>query len=83
MNCLGNKIPPPIKGKELDELYVNFGDAFLHLFPTLLMNSMRYHSEREDLALMMVTCLCLFRIFALIRAGIDDSSKIAEFCIIL
>ena len=68
------------KEQELDELYVNFDKAFLHLFPNfvdcfneLLRPQEQVHlNEKERLN-------TTVRIFALIRLGIDDSSKIAEF----
>lgn len=66
--------------KELDELYENFDTAFLHLFPnfvddfnSLLRPEERMETDREN---RLNTSL---RIFALIRLGIEDSSKIAEF----
>ena len=68
------------KEQELDELYENFDKAFLHLFPNfvdcfneLLRPQEQVHlNEKERLN-------TTVRIFALIRLGIDDSSKIAEF----
>lgn len=71
---------PEFREKELSELYSNFDSAFLHLFPNfveafnalleedspvILKNNERLNTE--------------LRIFALIRLGIDDSSRIAEF----
>ena len=68
------------KDKELEELYESFDAAFLHLFPDfveqfnmLLIPEERIvlqHNERMNTSL---------RIFALIRLGIEDSGKIAEF----
>ncbi|MBA7488869.1 MAG: hypothetical protein HG422_07580 [Prevotella sp.] len=68
------------KDLELGELYENFDKAFLHLFPNfvdcfneLLRPQEQVHlNEKERLN-------TTVRIFALIRLGIDDSSKIAEF----
>ena len=68
------------KEQELDELYENFDKAFLHLFPNfvdcfneLLRPQEQVHlNEKERLN-------TTVRFFALIRLGIDDSSKIAEF----
>lgn len=68
------------KQHEIDELYANFDSAFLNLFPdfvnkfnALLRPEERIRPARKD-------CLnTQLRIFALIRLGIDDSSKIAEF----
>lgn len=65
---------------ELEELYMNFDSAFLHIFPdfvnkfnALLQEDARIVLKREEL---LNTEL---RIFALIRLGIEDSSQIAEF----
>lgn len=69
-----------LKEKELDELYANFDEAFLHLFPNFVadFNNLLRKEERitppSDKELNTT-----LRIFALIRLGIDDSSKIAEF----
>ena len=69
-----------LKEKEIEELFQNFDSVFLHLFPNfiddfnaLLMPEMQVHHKEEN---HLTTDL---RIFALIRLGIDDSSKIAEF----
>ena len=69
-----------LKEKELDELYENFDTVFLHLFPNfvdgfnaLLQPEMRIHPKAEN---RLTTDI---RIFALIRLGFEDSSKIAEF----
>ena len=69
-----------LKEKELEELYENFDSVFLHLFPgfvddlnALLQPEYQIHPKEED---RLTTDL---RIFALIRLGIEDSSKIAEF----
>ena len=69
-----------LKEKEIEELFQNFDSVFLHLFPNfiddfnaLLMPEMQVHPKEEN---HLTTDL---RIFALIRLGIDDSSKIAEF----
>jgi hypothetical protein len=69
-----------LKEKELDELYENFDTVFLHLFPdfidnfnALLQPEMRIHPKEEN---RLTTDI---RIFALIRLGFEDSSKIAEF----
>jgi len=66
--------------RELEELYMNFDSAFLHIFPdfvnkfnALLQEDARIVLKREEL---LNTEL---RIFALIRLGIEDSSQIAEF----
>ena len=69
-----------LKEKELDELYENFDHVFLHLFPNfiddfnaLLQPEMQIHPKKEN---RLTTDI---RIFALIRLGFEDSSKIAEF----
>ena len=69
-----------LKEREIEELNQNFDSAFLHLFPNfvddfnaLLMPDLQIHPKEKD---RLSTDL---RIFALIRLGIDDSSKIAEF----
>ena len=68
------------RDRELEDLYVSFDSAFLHLFPNfiddfnaLLRPEERIVVEEEN------TLSTGLRIFALIRLGIDDSSKIAEF----
>lgn len=65
---------------ELKELYANFDTAFLQLFPDfvdkfneLLLNKERIILKKGEL---LNTEL---RIYALIRLGIDDSARIAEF----
>ncbi len=69
-----------LKEKEIEELYQNFDSVFLHLFPNfiddfnaLLLPEYQVHPKEEN---KLTTDI---RIFALIRLGIDDSSKIAEF----
>jgi HEPN domain-containing protein len=69
-----------LKERELEELLQNFDSVFLHLFPhfvsdfnALLQPEMQIHPKDEN---RLVTEI---RIFALIRLGIEDSSKIAEF----
>ena len=69
-----------LKERELEELYQNFDSVFLHLFPNfvndfnaLLQPDMQV-CPKEDNRL-----TTEIRIFALIRLGIEDSSKIAEF----
>jgi hypothetical protein len=68
------------KDKELYELYANFDSVFLHLFPNfvndfnaMLKPEFQIHSKNPE------RLSTDIRIFALIRLGIDDSSKIAEF----
>ena len=69
-----------LKEKEIEELFQNFDSVFLHLFPNfiddfnaLLQPEIRIHPKQEN---RLTTDL---RIFALIRLGFEDSSKIAEF----
>ena len=69
-----------LKEKELEELFQNFDSVFLHLFPNfvndfnaLLQSDMRVQPKEEN------RLTTEIRIFALIRLGIEDSSKIAEF----
>ncbi len=69
-----------LKEKELEELYENFDSVFLHLFPNfiedfnaLLQPEQQIHPKQEN---RLTTDI---RIFALIRLGFEDSSKIAEF----
>lgn len=72
--------PQDFMEEELEEFYTNFDSAFLHLFPHFLdsFNALLRPEERieqpkkEQLS-------TPIRIFALIRLGINDSSKIAEF----
>lgn len=72
--------PQDFKKEELEEFYTNFDSAFLQLFPHFLdsFNALLRPEERieqpkkEQLS-------TPIRIFALIRLGITDSSKIAEF----
>jgi Mg2+ and Co2+ transporter CorA len=66
--------------KELAELYQNFDNIFLFLFPTfvddfnaLLLPKERFERKQGELL------NAEMRIFALIRLGITDSSKIAKF----
>ena len=69
-----------LKEKELEELYENFDTVFLHLFPNfiddfnaLLTPETQVRPKEEN------RLTTEIRIFALIRLGIEDSSKIAEF----
>ena len=69
-----------LKEKELEELFLNFDSVFLHLFPNfvndfnaLLQPEMQVHPKEDN------RLTTEIRIFALIRLGIEDSSKIAEF----
>jgi hypothetical protein len=69
-----------LKEHELEELFQNFDSVFLHLFPNfvndfnaLLQPEMQVHPKEDN------RLTTEIRIFALIRLGIEDSSKIAEF----
>ena len=65
---------------ELKEFYTNFGNTFLQLFPTFVEDFNALLADDEQISLKagerMNTEL---RIFALIRLGITDSVKIAQF----
>ncbi|NDV68528.1 DUF6377 domain-containing protein [Dysgonomonas sp. 25] len=65
---------------ELKELYENFDNIFLHLYPNFVdeFNSLLLEEERFILKPNELLNVEL-RIFALIRLGITDSSKIANF----
>ena len=68
------------KEQELDELYVNFDTAFLHLFPNFVDCFNELLCPEEQVQLTGKERLnTTVRICALIRLGIDDSSKIAKF----
>jgi len=66
--------------EELKEFYTNFDKTFLLLFPNFIQDFESLLTDNEDIKLkqgeLMNTEL---RIFALIRLGISDSVKIAEF----
>ena len=68
------------KNQQLEELYESFDAAFLHLFPNFIeeVNALLKPDKQMELEKnnRMNTGL---RILALIRLGINDSSKIAEF----
>ncbi len=69
-----------LKEKELDELYSNFDKVFLHLFPDFVENLNGLLKDEYKIRLSDPTKLsAMVRVFALIRLGIDDSTKIAEF----
>lgn len=69
-----------MKEEELKELIINFDNVFLHLFPTFVdeFNALLKPESRIDLNEdgSMTTDM---RIFALIRLGLEESSRIAEF----
>lgn len=68
------------KSDNLDEFYHNFDSAFLKLFPDFVskFNALLRPEERIEQSTDHSLNTTL-RIFALIRLGIDDSSRIAEF----
>ncbi len=69
-----------LKDKELEELYESFDSAFLHLFPNFVDDFNELLRPEERIVQTGKERLNTgIRIFALIRLGIDDSSKIAEF----
>ena len=67
-------------GVEQKEFYANFDNAFLHLYPNFVavFNELLQPEERFVLKTGELLNTEL-RIFAIIRLGIDDSSKIANF----
>lgn len=68
------------KTNDADELYANFDTAFLHLFPSFVDEFNALLKPEHRVALTDQSSLnTVVRIFALIRLGITDSSKIAEF----
>lgn len=69
-----------LQEKEFEELHANFDKTFLHIFPnfidefnSLLLDEQQILIHKED------GLNTELRIFALIRLGVEDSSKIAEF----
>ena len=67
-------------GKETDELYENFDNAFLQLFPSFVYEfNALLKPENRVMPPDNKSLNTIIRIFALIRLGITDSSKIAEF----
>jgi len=68
------------KEEELKELYVNFDHSFLRLFPNFVSEFNALLRPESRIILTDSSRLNTpLRIFALIRLGIEDSSKIAEF----
>lgn len=65
---------------ELEEFYANFDTAFLHLFPDFVTDFNALLADGEEVVLKPGELLNTeLRIFALIRLGITDSNKIAQF----
>lgn len=69
-----------VKKQELEELYANFDKVFLNLFPNFVEDLNGLLKEECQIHLSSPNKLsAIVRVFALIRLGIDDSTKIAEF----
>ena len=67
-------------GMEQKEFYANFDNAFLHLYPDFVTEFNRLLQPEERFIMKPGELLNTeLRIFAIIRLGIDDSSKIANF----
>ncbi len=68
-----------IQEKDINELYESFDNTFLHIFPNFLrdFNALLRPEEQQEMDGDHLTTQ--IRIFALIRLGIDESAKIAEF----
>ena len=69
-----------LKEEELKELFTNFDTIFLHLFPDFIEKFNSLLLDEEHIILKKDEVLNTeFRIYALIRLGINDSNKIASF----
>lgn len=69
-----------VKEQELEELYANFDKVFLNLFPNFVEDLNGLLKEECQIHLSSPNKLsAIVRVFAFIRLGIDDSTKIAEF----
>lgn len=69
-----------VKEQELEELYANFDKVFPNLFPNFVEDLNGLLKEEYQIHLSSPNKLsAIVRVFALIRLGIDDSTKIAEF----
>lgn len=69
-----------VKEQELEELYANFDKVFLNLFPNFVEDLNGLLKEECQIHLSSPNKLsAIVRVIALIRLGIDDSTKIAEF----
>lgn len=69
-----------LKEHELGELYANFDKVFLHLFPDFVEDLNSLLKPEAQIHLTDAAKLpAMVRVFALIRLGIDDSTKIADF----
>lgn len=66
-----------VKEQELEELYANFDKVFLNLFPNFVEDLNGLLKEEYKIHLSSPNKLsAIVRVFALIRLGIDDSTKI-------
>lgn len=69
-----------MKSQEIDDLCANFDNAFLHLFPNFISDFNELLRPEERIVVEGEYKLnTTLRIFALIRLGIEDSSRIASF----
>lgn len=68
-----------IQEKDLNELYECFDSTFLHIFPTFVQDINALLRPEEQLEMDGNHLTTQIRIFALIRLGINESAKIAEF----
>lgn len=69
-----------LRDEALEELYARFDATFLHLYPHFVEHLNGLLREDSQIALPVDGRLTpTLRIFALVRLGIDDSNKIAEF----
>lgn len=69
-----------VKEQELEELYANFDKVFLNLFPNFVEDLNGLLKEECQIHLSSPNKLsAIVRVCALIRLGIDNSTKIAEF----
>ena len=69
-----------MKTQEIEDLCANFDNAFLHLFPNFISDFNALLRPEEQIEVPGEYKLnTTLRIFALIRLGIDDSSRIAKF----
>jgi hypothetical protein len=70
----------PLIEEELKEFYQNFDSTFLNLFPDFVDKFNAMLPDEEKIIIRKEHCLSTeLRVFALMRLGITDSSKIANF----
>lgn len=71
---------PTMAQKELKEFYKNFDSIFLHVYPTFVSDFNELLRPEEQICLKEGELLNTeLRIYALVRLGINDSVRIAEF----